>query len=177
MLYLPYRVAERRYETDIIVESRLVEHRQMACCCPMRENKEVSGTFPEYITATKQYGNNLKAFAAALSTVGMGSTDRIHQLLGSVFQVSVSTGTIQNWVKQLAATTETAVEKIREYVSKLKVIHCDETGLRVQKGLRWMHCICDETLSYFALHAKRGYIAMKEMGILPEFHNIMIHDF
>jgi len=171
------RVAERRYETDIIVQTRLVEHRQMVCCCPMQENKEVTGTFPEHITATKQYGNNLKAFATALSTVGMVSTDRIHRLLGSVFQVSVSTGTIQNWVKQLAVSAETAAEKIREYVSKLKLIHCDETGLRVQKGLKWMHCICDETLSYFALHEKRGYTAMKEMGVLPEFHNIVIHDF
>ena len=171
------RIVERRYETDIVVESRLVEHRQMVCCCPMNDNKEIAGTFPDNITGTKQYGHNLKAFAAALSTVGMVSIDRIHQLLSSVFQVSVSTGAIQNWIKQLSISTKDAVEKIREYVSKLQVIHCDETGLRVQNSLKWMHCVCNENLSYFNLHDKRGHTAMKEMGILPEYHNIMIHDF
>lgn len=171
------RIAERRYETDIVVESRLVEHRQMVCCCPMRDNKEITGAFPDNITGTKQYGYNLKAFATALSTVGMVSIDRIHQLLSSVFQVSVSTGAIQNWVKQLSDSTKDAVEKIREYVSKLQVIHCDETGLRVQNSLKWMHCVCNDELSYFGLHNKRGHTAMMEMGILPEYHNIMIHDF
>lgn len=171
------RIAERRYETDIVVESRLVEHRQMVCCCLMNDNKEISGSFPDNITGTKQYGHNLKAFAAALSTVGMVSIDRIHQILSSVFQVSISTGSIQNWIKQLSVSTKDAVEKIREYVSNLQVIHCDETGLRVQNSLKWMHCICNEALSYFGLHDKRGHTAMKEMGILPEYHNIMIHDF
>ena len=171
------RIAERRYESDIVVESRLVEHRQMVCCCPMRSHKEITGAFPDNITGTKQYGHNLKAFAVALSTVGMVSIDRIHQLLSSVFQVSVSTGAIQNWVKQLSVSVQDAVEKIREYVSKLKVIHCDETGLRVQSSLKWMHCVCNEKLSYFVLHDRRGHTAMKEMGILPEYHNIMIHDF
>ena len=36
------RIAERRYETNIVVESRLVEHRQMVCCCPIRKIKEIN---------------------------------------------------------------------------------------------------------------------------------------
>lgn len=171
------RIAERRYESDIVVESRLVEHRQMVCCCPMRGNQTVSGAFPTHITGTKQYGNDLKAFAVALSTVGMMSYDRIHQLLSGVFQLSVSTGTIQNWVRQVSTAAKDAVERIREYVSNLSVIHCDETGLRVQGSLKWMHCVCNSKLSYFGLHDKRGHQAMKDMGILPDYQNIMVHDF
>ena len=87
-------IVEGRYESDIIVESRLVEHRQMVCRCPMAENKTLIGEFPKNITGTKQYGNNLKAFAAALSTVGVVSIDRIHELLTGVFDISVSTGSI-----------------------------------------------------------------------------------
>ena len=170
-------IGERRYETDIIVESRLIEHRQMVCCCPKRENRIVTGEFPKNITGTKQYGSNLKALAAALSTVGMVSIDRIHQLLTGVFQVSVSTGTIQNWISQLADATATAAEEIRKKVSERLVLHCDETGLRVNGSLKWMHCVCDEDWSYFALHSKRGTKAMDEIAILPEYRNIMVHDF
>ena len=65
----------------------------------MAENQTLIGEFPKNITGTKQYGNNLKAFAAALSTVGMVGIDRIHELLTGVFDISVSTGSIQNWIK------------------------------------------------------------------------------
>lgn len=170
-------VAERRYESDIVVETRLIEHRQMVCCCSKRENQILTGEFPENITGTKQYGYNLKAFATALSTVGMVSIDRIHQLLTGVFQISVSTGTIQNWLSQLADATAAATEEIRKKVSERLVLHCDETGLRVNGSLKWMHCVCDGEWSYFALHAKRGTKAMDEMAILPEYRNIMVHDF
>lgn len=113
----------------------------------------------------------------ALSTVGMVSIDRIHQLLTGVFQVSVSTGTIQKWISQLADATATATEGIRKKVSERLVLHCDETGLRVNGSLKWMHCVCDGDWSYFALHDKRGTKAMDEIAILPEYRNIMVHDF
>ena len=170
-------IAERRYESDIIVEPRLIEHRQMVCLCPMAGNKALMGEFPKNITGTKQYGNNLKAFAAALSTVGMVGIDRIHELLTGVFDISVSTGSIQSWIKQLSSATKDAVQKIREQVSHLRVLNCDETGLRVNGSLHWLHCLCDENWSYLALHKKRGSKAMDEMDILPGFRNTMVHDF
>lgn len=170
-------IAERRYESDIIVESRLIEHRQMVCCCPMAGSKTLIGEFPKNITGTKQYGNNLKAFAAALSTVGMVGIDRIHELLTGVFDISVSTGSIQNWIKQLSSATKDAVQRIREQISRLSVLNCDETGLRVNGSLHWLHCLCDANWSYFALHKKRGSKAMDEMGILPGFRKTMVHDF
>lgn len=49
-----------------------MEHRQTNCSCPKMENKTIVGEFPENITGTKLYGNNLKAFATVLSSVGMG---------------------------------------------------------------------------------------------------------
>ena len=109
-------IAERRYESDIIVEPRLIEHRQMVCLCPMAGNKTLMSEFPKNVTGTKQYGNNLKAFAVTLSTVGMVSIDRIHELLTGVFDISVSTGSIQSWTKQRSSATKDAVQKIREQV-------------------------------------------------------------
>ena len=71
------RIAERRYEQDIIIRTHIIEHRQIACCCPRCGNNSVRGTFPAHVTATKQYGHNIISFAFALSMVGMVSIDRI----------------------------------------------------------------------------------------------------
>lgn len=170
-------VAERRYESEIVIESRLIEHRQIVCCCQMANNVAITGEFPQNITGTKQYGNNLKAFAVALSTVGMVGIERIHDLLTGVFQISVSTGSIQNWIHQLAEKVSPAVGRIREQINSLSVLNCDETGLRVAGSLHWLHCLCNERWSYFALHKKRGKKAMDDIGILPGFGKTMVHDF
>jgi hypothetical protein len=42
--------------------------------------------------------------------------------------------------------------------------------------LHWFHVSCNERLTYYAVHAKRGKIAMNEIGILPNFKGRAIHD-
>ncbi len=170
------RLAEKRYEYDIVVHSKLVEHQQMECCCPMQNQAVLQGKFPEHIKATKQYGLNIAAFASALSTVGMVGIDRIHQLLQSVFQVPISTGTIRNMLDRLTDATKEAVAAIKEHVQKLPCLHLDETGLRVAGSLHWLHCACDEKWSFFALQKKRGAEAIDAIGILPGYEKLVVHD-
>lgn len=170
------RIVEKRYEYDIVVRSKLVEHQQMECCCPIQDQAVLQGKFPDHIKATKQYGLNITAFASALSTVGMVGIDRIHQLLQSVFQVPISTGTIRNMLDRLTEATKEAVAAIREQVQKLPYLHLDETGLRVAGSLHWLHCACNEKWSFFALHKKRGSEGMDEIGILPDYDKLVIHD-
>ena len=171
------KIAERRYETDIVVQTRVIEHLQMVCCCPKADNVKLAGVFPQNITGTKQYGSNLKGLAVALSTVGMVSVDRIHKLLTSVFDITVSAGAVQNWIGQMANAVADAVSYIREKVYELPVLNCDETCLRVAGSLHWLHCMCNEKWSYMELHKKRGKKAMEDIGLLPSFTNTMIHDF
>lgn len=169
-------VAERRYVEDIVIKTSIIEHQQMKCCCPKQGGKTILGEFPTHIRATKQYGSNLVAFASALSTVGMVSVDRIHKLLSNVFQVPISTGAIQNFLNRLHEKVKLPVKYIRNKVSQLPVMHCDETGLRVNEKLRWLHCMCGEGWVYYALHDKRGCEAMDEIGIIPDYRGTMIHD-
>lgn len=170
------KVAERRYEEDISIQTHVTAHLQMKCCCPRQGGKTLLGEFPDNIKATKQYGANLVAFASALSTVGMVSVDRIHKLLNNVFQVGISTGAIQGFLNRLHEKVKLPVKYIRNKVSQVPVMNCDETGLRVNEKLRWLHCMSGSGWVYYALHDKRGCEAMDEIGIIPDYHGIMIHD-
>lgn len=145
--------------------SKLVEHQQMERCCPMQGQTVLQGRFLGHIKATKQFGLNLTAFASALSTVGMVSIDRIHWLFQSVFQVPISTRTIRNMLDWLTAATKKAVAAIREQVTKLPRLHFDETGLRVEGSLHWLHCACNEKWSYFSVQKKWGKEATDNIGI------------
>lgn len=170
------KIAERRYEEDISIQTHVTAHLQMKCCCPRQGGKTLLGEFPDNIKATKQYGANLVAFASALSTVGMVSVDRIHKLLNNIFQVGISTGAIQGFLNRLHEKVKLPVKYIRNKVSQVPVMNCDETGLRVNEKLRWLHCMSGSGWVYYALHDKRGCEAMDAIGIIPDYRGIMIHD-
>lgn len=171
------RVAETRYEYDLEIISRLAAHKVLACSCPLEGGQEIVGQFPEHITGTKQYGNKLRATVLSLLTVGYVSVERVRQLLNAL-GIPISGGTIQNMLTDCADKVEDADSYIKHKVSTLKILNCDETGVRVGGKLRWAHCMCDGSWSYYAVHDKRGTEAMHDIQVLPKMEDsILVHDF
>lgn len=65
---------------------------------------------------------------------------------------------------------------IKKQLIKEDVIHCDETGMRVNNNNDWCHVISTDKWTYYFHNRSKGSKAMKEMGILPEFRGTMVHD-
>lgn len=171
------RVCESRYVVDIEIKTVITQHQQIECSCALLNNKPIQGCFPTDVAATKQYGTNITALSSVLSTVGMMSMDRIHQVLHSITgDLDISAATIRNMLHRLWLSSKQAADHIQNRVSSLPLLHCDETGLRVEGSLHWLHCACDSKWSYFFLHEKRGTDAINAMGILPGYTGTMVHD-
>jgi transposase len=68
------------------------------------------------------------------------------------------------------------VDHIREALLNEEVLHCDETGIRAVKK-KWLHVVSSRRYTYYQAHEKRGYAAIADMGILPRFSGVMVHDF
>ena len=139
-----YTCAGTHYTYNVEVITNIVAHKVMACNCPMRNGKKISGTFPKEASAVKQYGPNLRAFAVNLLTQGYVSIDRTHQILEGL-GIPVSTGTLQNILDTCSAETASAADEIRKKAAALDVIHCDKTGVDVNGKLHWMHCLCNNS--------------------------------
>ena len=69
------------------------------------------------------------------------------------------------------------IEKgLEQAIQASELVHFDETGLRVNQKLWWLHVAATDGLTYYFVHPKRGRLAMDEMGILPEFEGKAVHD-
>lgn len=134
------------------------------------------GVFPADVTNVVQYGSSLKGLMVYLMDAQLLPFERTSELLKEVFGCQVSEGTLCNTRTTCAQKLEPIEVQIKEGIEQSAVGHFDETGLRVNSKLWWLHVACTSGLTYYFVHAKRGKTAMDEMDILPNFTGTSIHD-
>ena len=168
-------VSDHRYEVDIEIKPQITEHQKVFVKCPLAD-EIITGNFPVGITSTVQYGVNLEALAVSLNTSGMVSINRTHEILSGVFGVPISTGTIAAMVKNCAHAVSKSVSDIKAVILGEKLIHFDETGVRVDEQTHWAHVASTKNLTYISIEEKRGKKGMDAAGILPNYLGTGIHD-
>ena len=168
-------VAETRRVADASIEIKVTAHEVMEVACPLSGEK-MKGSFPEDVNAPLQYGKTLQALVVSFSTVGAVSANRIHELFGSVFGIPLSTSTIVNMNRQCSEKLADVDVLLKTKMMEAAVGHFDETGIRVDKHLRWVHVASDSNTTYLYLSEKRGKDGMDEGGVLPNFNGIAVHD-
>jgi transposase len=67
-------------------------------------------------------------------------------------------------------------QQIKAALSQAEGLHQDETGLYVAGKRHWMHVSATEHLTHYAVHPKRGQVALDAIGILPTFQGVSVHD-
>lgn len=167
---------ETRHEVDAVVTVDVTAHNLIEVReCPLHGGIK-TGAFPENIKATVQYGKNLQAMVVAFNTVGAVSINRTHEILSSVFNIPLATGTIKNMVTRCAESLKDTYERIRLKMVILGLIHCDETGSRVDGKTCWVHVASDRDYTYLTINQKRGQIDMDAADVLPHARGIIVHD-
>ncbi|MEG2974001.1 MAG: IS66 family transposase [Clostridium sp.] len=169
-------IMNKRYEVDVVVETKVTQHQILAFQCPKLNNATIAGSFPENINSTMQYGVNLKAVAVALNTIGMVSIGRTHEILSDLFCIPISTGTIHKMVTECADRLSPAIEAIKASIIDAPIVNFDETGIRVDKKTLWVHNASNDKYTHLTVEDKRGHEGITSSGILPIFRGIAVHD-
>lgn len=142
------------------------------CVC----GTQTSGVFPAEATAPACYGPALRAYVCYLVTRQHIPIARVAELLRDTYQAPVSTGTIVSMVQQGATMLEPFLTHTTDLLRESDVVHADETGLRVQALLQWVHSVSTTGLTLYHLDPKRGTAAMNAMGVIEHLHGVLVHD-
>jgi transposase len=154
---------------------KITAHKTLEIVCPVHGISH-KGVFPDSVKAPVQYGENLQALVVALNTIGAVSVNRTHEIVSSIFNIPLSTGTVSAMVSRCAAGLDGTVELIRKMVGASSVVNYDETGTRVEGQTMWVHNASTSEYTYLSVHEKRGKEGIDAGGVLPFFRGIAVHD-
>jgi transposase len=169
------QAVERRQVFELQAREEVSEHQvhavRCACC-----GEVPRAPFPAGVAAPTQYGPGMKTFVAYCGNYQLLPTARIQELIYDLTGHVLSEGTLCNLNTNLSAGLEPFVIRTRALLTAADVAHFDESGVRVQGKLQWVHSASTADLTYYTVQEKRGQEAMDAAGILPAFTGVAIQD-
>lgn len=135
-----------------------------------------TAAFPSEAAAPVQYGPWVQSLVVYMSVYQFLPLGRLKDLFSELFGVRLSPATMKRFLSVARTKTASTVERIKNAIVISPLAHFDETGMRVEKSLHWLHSHSTQALTFFAVSCHRGIKAMNEIGILPNFKGKAIHD-
>lgn len=170
-----FDVIEKRQVFELPeLRAKVTEHVLMRAHCSC--GAVHTGIWPEGINAPVQYGPRAKAVAVNLNQSHIVPMARTCEFMQDTFGLSLSQASLQSFSQQAAICLEPTVAAIGKAVQRAPVVHADETGIRVEDKLHWLHCAVTKTLTWLGYHPQRGTQAFCALGILAGIKGVLVHD-
>ena len=132
--------------------------------------------FPASLSQSVQYGASIKANSVYMSMFQLIPYARIQTHFAEQFGIPISAGSIFNF-------NEDAYQRLRKFEALVKAqlrnddtLHVDETGINIDGNRLWLHSTSNALWTWLETHSKRGSEAMDDIGVLPNFHGVLVHD-
>jgi len=147
------------------------------CVYLYRINGEVfHAEFPNEVTAPAQYGRRFKSLLVYLHEYQLVPHERLSQFCEDLYGYRVSEGTLANARQECFGQLENFENILKERLQKSPVLHGDESGLRVEGKLHWVHSSSTDLDTHYHIDPKRGLLGMQAAGILEFFRGTLVHD-
>ncbi len=138
--------------------------------------RRIKAEFPAGVNAPVQYGAGVRSVAAYLIGYQLLPYERCAEALSDLFDCQLSPGTLVTMLKGCAGELADAELFIKEGLRKSEVLGVDETNLRVAKRQDWVHVSATDKLTLLVHDRHRGAPAIEEIGILPRYRGVAVHD-
>ena len=154
---------------------RVTEHRIVTKKCP-RCGRAIPAVAPPEASGSVQYGPRFRALLVYLRDYQLLPYERLTQLCRDLLGAGVCKRTVETAGMQVYRALAPFEETVRARMLSEAVLHADETGMRVDGKLQWIHSLSAPELTLYQAHPKRGGKAIEANGVIPEFKGVLVHD-
>ena len=124
-----------------------------------------------------QYGAGVRTLIVRLSVDCQLPLKPISQFFADIFGYQLNSQTILKVLERGYELSAPLAKPIKAVLKSSEIAHFDETKIRVEGQLYWLHTASNEDNTHLFLHPKRGTEALNsEESILPDFKGIAVHD-
>jgi transposase len=168
-------IVQKRQVFDIpLPKIEVTEHQvgEISCC-----GERYYGEFPATVKSSVQYGAKIKGMSVLLNNEYRLPLEKVEQLLREVYGVSFNQSTMMSANAECYEKLAPLENQIKAEILASETVHFDETGLRIEGQLHWLHVASNNWWTYLFTHSKRGKLALEsEPSLIKDYKNWAVHD-
>lgn len=153
----------------------ITEHQAEVKQCP-NCGKENRANFPARVSGVTSYGPRLQSIAMYLMHQQFIPYERCREVFQDLFSLPLSAGTLWQINKRVSNKLTGIYQEIKDQISQSNLAHFDETSMRVEGKLHWLHTASTRQLTVYGLHPSRGQEGIDALGVLKNFRGWAVHD-
>jgi transposase len=164
---------ESRQSVEIRLTKNVIEYR--AEVLENSKKEKFKAEFPKHVRRSIQYGPSVKSHSVYLSQYQLMPFNRLTQYFRQM-NISIAEATLYHFNKEAYELLQTFEEVVKKQLLLAALLNTDETSVNIDGKNSWLHTLCNELFTLFAIHKNRGSDAMDEMNVLPHFNGVVVHD-
>ncbi len=158
------------------VRVEVTEHQAEIKTCPHCQTV-TQAEFPLDVTQPTQYGPILQGQMVYFNQYHHIPVDRTAEIFWDLYGQAVGDGTIVHASAVLAERVHSVNAAVKTHLQDTPAtVHVDESGLRVEGRLQWVHVASTEQVTYLDISTHRGGKAHQAIDILPHRTGRIMHD-
>lgn len=162
-------------EIDLSVETKIKETRYY-----ISQNGEEleDDIMKKYKINPVTYTPHFKSTMIYLNHRGTIPYKRLCKIINEISHgsINIQESTVVKWEKEFLKNSQDSQIKILKDIHEDKIVHVDETGIKINGEMNWFHVITSKNGTYCLVTKQRGDTENGPVKLLECFNHVLVHD-